>query len=264
MRKSKWFIDIAQNSDPRLRLYCFPYAGGSAATYAHWHRKLQNSVQVIAVQPPGRANRIFEPPFREMGSLIDALYAEIKPFLDRPYAFFGHSLGSRVAFELIKRIDRNKLMLPEIFFASGSRAPSVKPREFRTYDLPDKQFIEHLRSLNGTPEAIINNPDLMDLYLPLLRADFQISETYYSDATDKINSKICVFSGTKDEDITEQDLRQWYEHFHTKIGIKMIEGSHFFIEENSDHLLKEIKIRLHECIPDSSVREPLIKRQKFP
>lgn len=240
LKSQKWFVVTHQKPGASTRLFCFPYAGGNAATYAHWSKQLHPEVEVIGLQLPGRANRLFEPAYSSMAPLTDAIFEQITPLLDRPFAFFGHSLGSRVAFDLMKKMNRNNLPLPSVFFASGSRAPSIKPRELATYSLPDAQFIEHLRTLSGTPDAIIDNPDLMAVCLPLLRADFELSETYLSNTDHKLDTRLHIFSGREDSDITRLDLMQWSSHFIEPGQLTIFSGGHFFIDQSSEPVLEKV------------------------
>jgi len=156
---SKWFTRPIPRINAQLRLFCLPYAGGSAAIYTPWSQQLDPSVELIAVQPPGRGNRIFEVPYTSMEDFVADLAKFIRPLLNVPYALFGHSLGSRVAIELARKLSRDGAPEPMFFFASGSRAPHIMHDRPTTHLLPDDEFIQELRNLNGTPEAILNNKE---------------------------------------------------------------------------------------------------------
>ena len=140
MTESKWFVRPNKTSDCEMRMFCFPYAGGSAATFIPWVKQLPSWLELVAVQPPGRSSRMFEEPYQEMQLLIDDLILAFKQLIDKPFMFFGHSLGSRVAFELSKRLQSEGLPLPQHFIASGSRAPFIPCREKPIFDLPEEQF----------------------------------------------------------------------------------------------------------------------------
>jgi pimeloyl-ACP methyl ester carboxylesterase len=143
-----------------------------------WSRHLPADVELVAVQPPGRADRISERAYTDIASLVADLCAAIEQLIDRPYLLMGHSLGSRVAFELARELRRRGHPPPAHFIASGSAAPQLPARGKRIHDLPREELLVELRDLDATPEAVLENQELVELYLPMLRADFRLSETY--------------------------------------------------------------------------------------
>ena len=237
MSESKWFVRPNNKPDSELRLFCFPYAGGSAATFIPWENNLPSWVELIAIQPPGRSSRMFESPFNDMNLLVEDLLAPFSELLDKPYILFGHSLGSRVAYELVKLCQLRELPLPRHFIASGSRAPFIPCREKPIYDLPEDDFLRELRSLNGTPKEILDNQELMSLLLPLLRADFQIADEYCA-VKSLIDTTITVLSGVSDTDIKQEDLESWGELFRKIDSVNILPGGHFFVESNATAVLK--------------------------
>lgn len=237
MIDSKWFVRPVKKSDCEMRIFCFPYAGGSATTFLPWVKSLPSWIELVAVQPPGRSSRLFDPPYTQMDSLIDDLISSFANLTDKPYVFYGHSLGSRIAFELSKRCQSMGLALPIHFIASGSRAPFIPCREEHIFDLPEEEFIEELKQLNGTPEEVLDNQELMSLLLPALRADFQIADTYCSDGT-QVDCPVTVLSGSADTDIKHTDLESWGKVFKKLESLEILQGGHFFIESNVEAVLK--------------------------
>ena len=150
----------------------------SAATYVPWAKSLPPQVELIALQPPGRGSRMSELPHARMEPLVEDLMRVFPVLTDRPHVLFGHSLGSRVGFEVTLQCQLKGIPLPARFIASGSRAPHLPKRELPIHDLPDAQFVEALRDLEGTPEEILNNSELIQWLLPLLRADFRIADQF--------------------------------------------------------------------------------------
>jgi medium-chain acyl-[acyl-carrier-protein] hydrolase len=229
---SHWFVVPRPNPDARIRLFCFPYAGGGVGTYIEWHRTLHPLVELVAVQPPGRGRRRDEAPHRTMSALLADLWPRILPMLDRPYFLFGHSMGSRVAYTLASRLRDAGARMPTHFIASGSRAPHLPARERTTHDLPDAEFVKSLRELNGTPEEILGNPELMELVMPLLRADFEIAELHHADPDIPFNFGASILGGTADAHVLQEELNAWQAHFRRPVRVEMCEGGHLFVDES--------------------------------
>src|SRR5262245_53644991 len=159
----RWFPSLRPGSDADVRLFCFPYAGGGASVYRGWAGCLPGSVDVCPVQLPGREARFREPPFARIGPLVEALAASIRPWLDRPFAFFGHSMGALIAFELSRRLQHEHGLQPVRLFVSGCAAPQVQTEREAIHALPADQFRQELRRLNGTPAAVLEDDELMEL-----------------------------------------------------------------------------------------------------
>jgi len=178
-----------------------------------------------------------ESPYSEMEPLCQKLLSEISPLLDRPYIFFGHSLGSRIAFELLNKIHEHNFRLPDIFIASGSKSPEKERSNKSIYHLPNGEFKEELKRLNGTPQAVLENEELMSIFLPLLRADFRISDKYRYKGDKKFNCKLYVLGGTKDADIPLSCLDGWSNFFDLGAEIFTFAGDHFFIDSHRGDII---------------------------
>jgi len=162
----------------QMRLFCFPYAGGNAAAFQKWHRAFPDSIEVCSLQYPGRGNRMREPAFTNAIPLAHDVARALTSLLDLPFAFFGHSMGGLIAFEVAREFRRKQLPLPLHLFVSSVRAPQFPNRDRIAPDMPEPQFKEELRRLNGTPNEVLENKELMNLMLPMLRADFSVAHTY--------------------------------------------------------------------------------------
>ena len=238
---SKWFVIPRRNPNALIRLFCLPYAGGNASTFTNWSKDLLADAELVAVQPPGRANRIWDPPHTTMQDLIADLYPAIRGLVDKPYILLGHSLGSRVAFELARELRRRRHRLPAHFIASGSRAPHLPMHDKMIHKLPREEFIAALRDLNGTPETVLQNDELMELSLPSLRADFKLSETYSPADEPPLDSTLSVFSGENDQAISQSDLIAWRRHFVHGGTITFFPSDHFFIDKVRDLVLAQLR-----------------------
>ena len=245
---NKWFVrspGVSRVSAPRLRMFCFPYAGGSASTYMQWGKKVANDIEVLAVQLPGRANRLAEQPYDDMNSLIAALLPNFLEYIDRPYVMFGHSLGSRIAFQLMVECRNQQRRMPEHFFASGSRAAHRPCSDNSLHGLNDDQLKKKLFSLNGTPTAILENDEMMRLCMPFLRADFKIAGNYRAQV-EKINCPVTVFGGYEDPDISQADLWEWAALFAKTEDVHLFRGGHFFVETHQDSVLEKVNLTINK------------------
>lgn len=230
MSFQKWFINPKPRPNAQLRLICFPYAGGNAATFNQWPEQLYTNIEVIAVQPPGRAARMGEAPIETMAEMMASQMQFFPDLLDKPYVLFGHSLGSRLAFETLLACHRDNLPLPLHFIASGGRGPHLADNDDNTVDLDDAAFIAKLRELEGTPDEVLNNAELMELLLPLLRADFGMSERYLYQGDQQFDVPLSIFGGMDDHGVSQERLLSWQKHFTTEGKLHMFPGGHFFLE----------------------------------
>jgi medium-chain acyl-[acyl-carrier-protein] hydrolase len=222
-----------------VRLFCFPYAGGSASVYRGWPAQVGTDIEVCAVQLPGRYSRVKEPPFRAVGELVPAIAAELAGHLDKPFAFFGHSMGALIAFELARHLRRTRRLEPVHLFVSGHRAPQLPNKRRPTYDLNDVEFIAELRRLQGTPQELLDDAGLMQLAMPLLRADFELSERYDYRPEAPLGCPITAFGGTRDLDIGDA-VAAWREQTSGRFALHMIEGDHFFINAATKNVIEQV------------------------
>jgi medium-chain acyl-[acyl-carrier-protein] hydrolase len=241
MRNDVWIKRSRQDPQACFRLFCFPYAGGGAGIFRTWPERLWPEIEVCAIQLPGREDRFTETPFANLSSLIDALADVIYPYLDIPFAFFGHSLGSLISFELTRRLRRQKAPCPIQLFVSASRAPQIPDPDPLIHQLPDAEFIEELGRFNGTPKAVLDNPELMEVFLPLLRSDISLWETYVYDHEAPLDCPISAFGGLEDEEVSREELAAWHDQTRSRFSIQMFSGDHFFCNgEESNGLLEVI------------------------
>lgn len=243
-----WVFCARPNPRADMRLFGFPYAGGGAAIFRRWHLALPESVEVCGIQLPGRGSRLKEAPLRRAEPLLETLAAVLLPFLDRPFAFFGHSLGAMVAFELAHRLrEQHKLTLAHLF-VGGRRAPQVPRSKRLTFDLPHDEFVAELRRLNGTPREVLEHPEMMELMLPILRADFEISETYEYVERPPLPVPLSAFGGLQDEDVPLKELELWSEQTGSTFLARMLPGDHFFLHSSEQLLLPIIRSELEDAL----------------
>lgn len=242
----RWLAYREPNPRARLRLFCFPYAGGGASVYRGWAASLPGDVEVCPVQLPGRESRLRETPFTHWRPLVDALAEVLPPYFEMPFVFFGHSMGALLAFELARSLRRMGGPLPLHLFVSGRRAPEVPAREEPIHQLPEAQFIERLRELNGTPEEVLQHAELMRLLLPILRADFGVNETYEFREEEPFDFGISAFGGLGDVDVTRDDLELWKTQTRGRFRPRMLPGDHFFLHSARELITEALSRDLAE------------------
>ena len=241
---SSWVVTPKPAPSARLRLFCFPYAGGGASVFYSWPRSLPPEVEICAVQLPGREGRLSEPPVGDVRVLVDRFMEALAPWMDRPFAFFGHSNGAMMAFELARRLRREGLPGPVHIFASGRPAPQIPLRDPPIHALPEAEFLQELRRFKGTPEEILQNAEIMELISPMLRADFSLSETYVYDEEAPLAIPISAYGGRTDDEVSEEDVAGWREQTTAAFQMKMFPGDHFFLNGNRTEVLAELSREL--------------------
>lgn len=235
-----WLPWPSTNPQAPLRLFCFPYAGGGASLFRSWSRDLPPEIDVRPVQLPGRERRLMEEPHSRLSPLVADVAHALLPYLQEPFALFGHCLGALVAFELSRRVHETHGLQPVALFVSAHRAPHLPDRFPPSYQLPDPEFAAELQRRNGTREEVLQNPGVMQLVLPLLRADFTICETYRYEPGEKLGCPITVFGGTEDTAAQPGELEGWAEQTSGPCAVQILPGDHFFIQTARSRLLQRI------------------------
>jgi medium-chain acyl-[acyl-carrier-protein] hydrolase len=241
-----WLVRPRPSAQAGTRLFCFPPAGGGAATYRRWAGLFSSTIEPCLVQLPGRETRFLEPPIDRLPPLVDALVQGLGPYFVRPFAFFGHSMGALVSFELARQLRRIGGGMPVHLFLSGKRAPQMPLREPPIHALPETAFCEALRRLNGTPRVVLDNQELMALLLPTLRADFAVHETYRFGPEEPLDIPISVFGGHEDPLAKAGELGAWRDHTRTSFHLHMFPGDHFFINTAETSIVEIIERELHQ------------------
>lgn len=232
----------------KIRLFVFPHAGGSTANYYKLKPYLNGNIELYPVELAGRGDRCEEECYDTLESAVDDLYDRIKTLLqEMPYAFFGHSMGSLIAYELYYKIKNDELPEPKHIFFSGRASPdAVREDEIIYHKLPLTEFEKAVVEFDYTPEILFENAELRDFFLPILISDFRITENYiYSEKPEKIGCPISVFSG-KEDDITSNELLSWKKHASVGCGIYKFNGGHFFIFKDIENVARTINALLVE------------------
>lgn len=191
-----------------------------------------------------------ERPFTQLEPLVQHLASPLLPYLDKPFAFFGHSMGGLVSFELTRLLRREYGVSPVHLFVSGHRAPQVPDPDLPIHALPESEFLEELRRFNGTPEAVLKNAELMQLLLPTLRADFAVIETYAYTPETPLECPITAYGGLQDREVSCNELEAWREQTNASFVLQMFPGDHFFLHSSGSLLLQALHQKLHQIVHD--------------
>lgn len=243
MTAGSW-VDLSRGGEGRLRLFCFPHAGGGASTFRLWPAAVPESVEIARVQIPGRETRFREPRFTDLGTLAARLVEELGPWDEQPYAFFGHSMGALVAFRLTQEILAAGFPPPVHLFAAGYRAPHSS-MDSPIRELPDAEFLKAMdRRYGGIPAALVENQELRELFLPVLRDDMSICESNDDRGKNPVACPITAFGGRDDPWVGSEHLNSWKDQTQATFRLKTYDGGHFFLDAHREAILRELQADL--------------------
>ena len=237
-RPSRWVSFPRARRVGRVRLFCFPHAGGSAAIYCFWSRQFPEDIEVCPVNLPGRGARLEESPCSRLLELAGAVTRELTPFLDVPFALFGHSMGALLSFEIARELERREVPAPLCLFASGYRAPQIPPGP-PIHHLPKDELLAAVeRRYGAMPDAVIQSRELMEFVLPVLRADMEMCETYAYENGQPLSCPIQALGGTDDSWVGRSHLLPWREQTRAAFTLRMFPGDHFFVQ-TAEHWVRQ-------------------------
>lgn len=205
-------------------------------------------VEVCPIQLPGRENRFTEARYTSLIPLVHVLGEVIRPYLTLPFAFFGHSMGALISFELARYLRKQCAPIPRHLFVSAHRAPHLPNPKPGSYNLPDPKFLEEVRMLNGISGAVLENAELMELMLPLLRADFAIAETYIYTEDAPFSCPISAFGGLADNEIKPAEVAAWRQQTYNTFTLRILPGDHFFLLKERPALLRAIAADVSQIV----------------
>lgn len=253
---TRWMPALERAAADGVRLFCLPYAGGGASIYRQWSRWLSPRVSVVALRLPGREMRILDTPIDSLDRMLDALIAVLRPHVHQPYAVFGHSMGALIAHELAQRLRSEDIPLPVLLGVSGRQAPHIpNPAGWESVrGVSDARFTEILTRINAGTETVLANPALYELFMPTLRADFNLCEDYQARAPRPLPVPIVAFGGTHDPSVSLQAVGEWSRHTTAGFGLHAIEGDHFFINSHASQVCEALEQRLFASTAMSRVQ----------
>lgn len=225
----------------KIKLICLPHAGGSSITYNNWKKNVNNKIEIYSPELPGRGTRYKEKHPEKMDSIVNDIYKHIENHLTNScYSLFGHSMGALIVYELYKKIKKNKKPLPKAVFISGMVSPTNNiNKNIHLYS--DEEIIKKIKSLGGTPKSILKEKEFMKLYIPLIKSDYKMLETYHYEETDiKLTEPTFIFTGKYDS-ISKELIVNWEKQILSKPTYYEFNGGHFFINEDSNNVLNIIE-----------------------
>lgn len=237
----------------RLRLFCFPSAGAGAALFHAWADALPPDVELCPVQLPGREDRIREPLLRHLPTAVHQLAASVEPFRERPFALFGHSMGALVAFETARALRASGAPAPLRLFCSACGAPEAVRARAPVYGLPDEEFLRHVRRLGGVPAPILDDAEMMRLFMPILRADLELHQTYAYRDEPPFDFPITAFGGTEDDEAPPNALDGWRRHTTGDFERLEFPSGHFFIHAAREPFLRALAAALRRLMRDAGI-----------
>lgn len=228
-----------------VRLVCFPHAGGSASSFYSLSAALAPAVEVLAVQYPGRQDRRAEPTVTDLGRLADLAHAALLPYAEVPLAFFGHSMGAIVGFEVARRLQRGGAPAPTVLFASGRRAPSAYRTETMMHRSDPATVLAELKRLGGPGTSLLADPELLEIVLPAIHGDYQAIETYRPQGDARISSAVVAIVGDQDPRVTLPEADAWRGHTTGTFERHVIRGAgHFFLGDHEAQVARIVADRL--------------------
>ena len=239
----------------RIPLYCLPYAGSSASVYVRWKRRLPSWIEVIPVELPGRGRRMAEPLEVTLPALLDRIVGDVRPEPGQPFAVFGHSLGAIIAFELAVRLEEQG-RTPSLVFASGTGSPAARDRERFAALKTDSELRAELERLDGTPAHVLADPELMELTLPVLRADFQLAASYAGTPGRTLKAPLVALGGSSDPTTSSEAIAGWRDQTRGDFAMHMLPGSHFFIHAEESALFGLLEQHLRRVVARQTEPHP--------
>ncbi|MEU4642948.1 alpha/beta fold hydrolase [Micromonospora sp. NPDC023814] len=242
--RGRWLRVFRRVEQSDLRLVCFPHAGGNANVFQPWARLLDGATDLLAVCYPGRQDRLLEPCVDDMDVLADRIIEVLLPYLDRPLAFFGHSMGASVAYEVAWRLESRHGFAPSMLFVSGHGAPHVSRVELDPDLADDEYLLGRIGALGEVDPVLLRSPKLRELIMPALRADLRMLYRYLPRDPEKVGTPITAYLGTDDPTCTTATVNAWAELTTGGFALETFPGDHFYLVPEQERLLAAVTARL--------------------
>jgi len=223
----------------KIRLYCFPFAGGTAQIYHSWSAYVNAEIELVPIELSGRGRRYPQPLFTDLADIVEDVRSMIQPEIDqKPYMMFGHSMGSLIAYELAKKFMQRGNQIPLHIFFSGRSSPN-QPTKTKRSQLPDEELKKEIFQFGGTPKELLDDRGFIRMFLPIIRADMKAAETYPAeDEITPLPCKISIFNGKQDHLVTR--LEEWNPYTVKEIEFQFFEGGHFYLFDHAKEVVDAI------------------------
>lgn len=235
--KSSWLAPILQNEKYTQQLFCIPYAGGGASVFRNWKTFLAPGIELFGIQFPGRETRFSEPSTTDFSYAVNEIADSIESLKTNNFSIYGHSLGAAVAFELTYSLEQRGLH-PRNLLISGKQSPDLKSLRKPIAHLSDQEFLRELMSYNSTPKEVLQNQELVDLLLPMLKADFFLAENYLDDPNKKVKANLTAIGSRQDAWLTPDSLEGWHTKTFGKFSTHWLDGGHLFLNDDPKSLIE--------------------------
>ncbi len=241
----QWVTFPKPQPHAQLRLFCLPFAGGGASIYRSWVNQLSPNIEVCPIQLPARENRYSESAITDAKLMANLVMKELLPFINKPYAIFGHSMGALLAFEVCRSLQAGGHVLPKVVFLSAHRAPHLPRKRDLLYLLPENQFIDRLKAYGGFPDEILNNQEFLNFILPIMRSDMTLCDLYqYEEKELSLNIHFELFVGEQDPEVGFNEMSPWAIHTNQSSSLTTFKGGHFFLRSHESEVIESIKNKI--------------------
>lgn len=245
-KAERWLMVPRPVSSPRLRLICLPYAGGNPETFRNWVKHLDADVELLGVRLPGRGPRIQELPYDDWRSLTEDCLQVLEPFVGEPHAFYGHSFGGRLAYELTQRIRLDFRGLTRRLFVGACRSPDSPQARPYLHQLSQGDFRRALETLGATPSAVLENEEVLSLMLPAIHSDMRLAEIWGDWHPAPLSIPMHVYYGHQDPVDNYASVVSWSRYTSSSCEFVGIDAGHFFLETHREQLLSHMMMRLRD------------------
>jgi surfactin synthase thioesterase subunit len=235
--ESPWLLRFTTAALGAPRVICLPHAGSGASAFRNLTHGFFADMEMLVIQYPGRETRLGTPPIGDLNRMAEQIADAVRPFLDRPTMLFGHSMGAKIAYELVRKLRELESPLPERLIVSCSPAPHRAGAIDPAYKGSDDEFLSYLRQLGGIPEELLEVDEMIELMLPVLRADFELLDRYRPPADDgTLSCPITAIFSPEDETVTPADVAMWEELTNLPFQLHSVSGGHFYFPLHNETL----------------------------
>jgi medium-chain acyl-[acyl-carrier-protein] hydrolase len=242
------FVIFKPRPAATFRLFCFPHAGGAPIAFFPWADLCGEDIECVGVQYRGRGQRLKEAPFTSVEEFVDEIGLDLSALCDKPFAFYGHSFGGLVAFTLARQLQRSGRPGPSHLFVGATRPPHLESPFPDIHGLADGEFIANIQSrYGGIPSIILEDAEVMKMFLPAMRGDFTAYESYRYQPAMALDIPITAFGGAQDKAVKADCLREWESHTAADFDLKILRGDHFFLQISAQELVRAVETRLVSC-----------------